>query len=273
MPSFAQRTLGEAIGTAFLLAAVVGSGIMAQKLAGGNVALALLCNTLATGAMLVVLILIFGSVSGAHLIRSSVSHSLSEANWVAGNLPTSRLSCWAQSLASGLHISCSICRSGSFRPRYAPGRGNGSQEGRYVWTSADDFWLCCARARTRCPMPSASILPPHTGSPRRPHLQTPPSPSHAPFRTPSRALRRRVCFRLSSPRLSVAFRRRCSRAGYGEIRHPPANPMSELDLRHLSNDVLKMIDADLLKASEPKTAEERLAGVILTSLRCHSITI
>ena len=66
MPSFAQRTLGEAIGTAFLLAAVVGSGIMAQKLAGGNVALALLCNTLATGAMLVVLILIFGSVSGAH---------------------------------------------------------------------------------------------------------------------------------------------------------------------------------------------------------------
>jgi glycerol uptake facilitator-like aquaporin len=66
MPSLAQRTLGEAIGTAFLLAAVVGSGIMAQKLAGGNVALALLCNTLATGAMLVVLILIFGSVSGAH---------------------------------------------------------------------------------------------------------------------------------------------------------------------------------------------------------------
>ena len=56
----------EALGTAFLLAAVVGSGIMAQKLSGGNVALALLGNTLPTGAMLVVLILIFGPVSGAH---------------------------------------------------------------------------------------------------------------------------------------------------------------------------------------------------------------
>jgi glycerol uptake facilitator-like aquaporin len=54
------------MGTAFLLAAVVGSGIMAAKLAGGNGALALLCNTLPTGAILTVLILTFGPVSGAH---------------------------------------------------------------------------------------------------------------------------------------------------------------------------------------------------------------
>ena len=66
MPSLTQRAFCEALGTAFLLAAVVGSGIMAQKLAGGDVALALLCNALATGAILVVLILIFGPVSGAH---------------------------------------------------------------------------------------------------------------------------------------------------------------------------------------------------------------
>jgi glycerol uptake facilitator-like aquaporin len=65
-PSLAQRTAAEFLGTAFLLAAVVGSGIMAQRLAGGNVALALLCNTLATGAILAVLILTFGAVSGAH---------------------------------------------------------------------------------------------------------------------------------------------------------------------------------------------------------------
>jgi glycerol uptake facilitator-like aquaporin len=66
MPSLPQRTFCEWLGTAFLLAAVVGSGIMAQKLAGGNIALALLCNTLPTGAILVVLIVVFGPLSGAH---------------------------------------------------------------------------------------------------------------------------------------------------------------------------------------------------------------
>ena len=66
MPSLARRIFAEWLGTAFLLAAVVGSGVMAQKLAGGNVALALLCNTIPTGAILVVLILIFGPISGAH---------------------------------------------------------------------------------------------------------------------------------------------------------------------------------------------------------------
>ena len=65
-PTRAQRILAEALGTAFLLAAVVGSGIMAAKLSGGNAALALLCNTLPTGAILTVLILALGPVSGAH---------------------------------------------------------------------------------------------------------------------------------------------------------------------------------------------------------------
>jgi glycerol uptake facilitator-like aquaporin len=66
MPSLAQRAVSECLGTAFLLAAVVGSGIMAAKLAGGNDAIALLCNTLPTGTILVVLISIFGPLSGAH---------------------------------------------------------------------------------------------------------------------------------------------------------------------------------------------------------------
>jgi glycerol uptake facilitator-like aquaporin len=66
MPSLAQRIFAEWLGTAFLLAAVVGSGIMAQRLAGGNGALALLCNTLPTGAILAVLILVFGPLSGAY---------------------------------------------------------------------------------------------------------------------------------------------------------------------------------------------------------------
>jgi glycerol uptake facilitator-like aquaporin len=65
-PSLAQRGVAEGLGTAFLLAGVVGSGIMAAKLSGGNGALALLCNTLPTGAILTVLILTFGPISGAH---------------------------------------------------------------------------------------------------------------------------------------------------------------------------------------------------------------
>ena len=65
MPSLSRQVFAEWLGTAFLLAAVIGSGIMAQRLSGGNVALALLCNTIATGAILVVLILIFAPLSGA----------------------------------------------------------------------------------------------------------------------------------------------------------------------------------------------------------------
>src|SRR5215468_3712764 len=66
MPSLAKRLVAEGLGTAFLLAAVVGSGVMTAKLADGNGAIALLCNTIPTGAILVVLILIFGPLSGAH---------------------------------------------------------------------------------------------------------------------------------------------------------------------------------------------------------------
>jgi glycerol uptake facilitator-like aquaporin len=61
-----RKLTAEALGTAFLLATVVGSGIMGERLAGGNVAIALLANTLATGAALVALILTFGPISGAH---------------------------------------------------------------------------------------------------------------------------------------------------------------------------------------------------------------
>lgn len=65
--SLQRRATSEFIGTAFLVATVVGSGIMAERLAAGNIALALLANTIATGAVLIALILAFGKVSGAHL--------------------------------------------------------------------------------------------------------------------------------------------------------------------------------------------------------------
>ena len=77
-----RRLLAEALGTAFLLAAIIGSGVMGVQLSGGNDALALLGNTLATGAILVVLILIFGPVSGAHF-----NPAVTLAFALAGRLP------------------------------------------------------------------------------------------------------------------------------------------------------------------------------------------
>jgi glycerol uptake facilitator-like aquaporin len=64
--SASRRATAEGVGTAFLLAAIVGSGIMGERLAGGNVAVALLANSIATGAALVALILAFAPISGAH---------------------------------------------------------------------------------------------------------------------------------------------------------------------------------------------------------------
>jgi glycerol uptake facilitator-like aquaporin len=64
--TLARRVVSEGLGTAFLLSVVIGSGIMGDRLAGGNVAIALLANAIATGAGLVALILMFGTISGAH---------------------------------------------------------------------------------------------------------------------------------------------------------------------------------------------------------------
>lgn len=74
--SLARRLAAEALGTAFLLVAVVGSGIMGERLAGGNDAIALLANTLSTGAALIVLISLFGPVSGAHFNPIVTAHFL-----------------------------------------------------------------------------------------------------------------------------------------------------------------------------------------------------
>lgn len=78
--TLARRLAAEGVGTGLLLATVVGSGIMAERLAGGNVAIALLANTLATGAMLIALILTFGPISGAHM---NPAVTLADA-WVGG---------------------------------------------------------------------------------------------------------------------------------------------------------------------------------------------
>jgi glycerol uptake facilitator-like aquaporin len=83
----ARRLAAEFLGTAFLVAAVVGSGIMGERLAGGNVAITLLANTVATGAALVALIFTFGPVSGAHF-----NPAVTLADALEGGLP------WAETL-------------------------------------------------------------------------------------------------------------------------------------------------------------------------------
>lgn len=82
----AQRIAAEALGTGLLLATVIGSGIMGERLAGGNVALALLGNTLATGAILVVLITALGPISGAHF-----NPAVSAVFALRGELPPAEL--------------------------------------------------------------------------------------------------------------------------------------------------------------------------------------
>lgn len=84
--TLARRLVAEGLGTALLLAVVVGSGIMAERLAGGNVAIALLANTIATGAGLVALILMFGTISGAHFNPAVTLSEVWQKNLPAGEI-------------------------------------------------------------------------------------------------------------------------------------------------------------------------------------------
>lgn len=99
----ARRLTGEAVGSFFLFAGVIGSGVMAENLAGGNVAVALLANTVATGAILYVLIAMLGPVSGAHFnpavtlafaLRREIGWRIGAA-YVAVQVAAGTLGAWA----------------------------------------------------------------------------------------------------------------------------------------------------------------------------------
>lgn len=110
--STSRRLLAEGLGTAMLLATIVGSGIMGETLAGGNIAIALLANSIATGAMLVVLIIVFGQVSGAHFnpaisavmaFRCEIPASMAW-RYAAAQLAGGILGVWAAHAMFGLPI-------------------------------------------------------------------------------------------------------------------------------------------------------------------------
>ncbi|HEX3423851.1 MAG TPA: MIP/aquaporin family protein [Sphingomicrobium sp.] len=109
-PRLGRRIAAEAVGSFFLFACVIGSGIMAQNLSGGNNAVALLGNTLATGAILFVLITILGPISGAHMnpVVSLVAASRRELSWtdavayIAVQFAFGILGAWAAHLMFGL---------------------------------------------------------------------------------------------------------------------------------------------------------------------------
>jgi glycerol uptake facilitator-like aquaporin len=110
--SIARRALAEGIGSAFLLAAIVGSGIMAERLAGGNLALTLLANSLATGGALVALILTFAPISGAHfnpvvtmaIVAAGAMRTRDAAPYIAAQIIGAVLGVWLAHLMFDLPI-------------------------------------------------------------------------------------------------------------------------------------------------------------------------
>src|SRR6476659_11358941 len=102
-PDLMRRSASEALGTALLMATVVGSGVMAETLAGGNVALALLANTVATGAALVALIITFGPISGAHF---NPAVTLADAS--QGGLPWREVPAYIAAQVAGAFVGVAV---------------------------------------------------------------------------------------------------------------------------------------------------------------------
>jgi glycerol uptake facilitator-like aquaporin len=112
--SDSRRLVAELVGTALLLAAVVGSGIMGERLSGGNIAIALLANTLATGAALVALILTFGPISGAHF-----NPAVSFADASQGGLSWREASMYSVAQIAGALIGVALADAMFAEPVYA----------------------------------------------------------------------------------------------------------------------------------------------------------
>jgi glycerol uptake facilitator-like aquaporin len=128
-----RRIAAEAVGTALLLAAVVGSGIMGERLAGGNAALALLANAIATGAALVALILAFGPVSGAHF-----NPAVTVADAAAGGIHWREVPAYVLAQVAGAFAGVALGNAMFAEPVFAASRhsrsGAGQMLGEFVAT-------------------------------------------------------------------------------------------------------------------------------------------
>ena len=154
-----RATVAEFVGTAFLLAAVVGSGIMGERLAGGNIAIALLANTIATGAALVALILTFGSISGAHF---NPAVSLADA-WQRG-LSWSRAGAYVVAQVLGALLGVALAHAMFGEPLYAWSRHARSGVPQVLSESVATFgllaviWGCSRRRPDAVPFAVGSYI-------------------------------------------------------------------------------------------------------------------
>jgi glycerol uptake facilitator-like aquaporin len=155
----ARRVTAEAVGTALLLATVVGSGIMGERLAGGNVAIALLANTLATGAGLVALILTFGSISGAHF---NPAVTLADAS--QGGLPWSDVPSYVAAQVAGAFAGVALANAMFELPVFFASqharRGAAQLLGEYVATFGllAVIWGCARRRSSAVPFAVAAYI-------------------------------------------------------------------------------------------------------------------
>ena len=147
-PSLGRRGVAEGIGTALLLATVIGSGIMGEKLAGGNVAITLLANTIATGAGLVALILTFGSISGAHF---NPAVTLADAS--QGGLPWREVPVYLVAQVLGAFVGVAVAHLMFVKPVFFASTHDRSGAAQLVSEFVATFGLLsviwgCARRRT-----------------------------------------------------------------------------------------------------------------------------
>jgi len=150
--SLSRRVAAEGLGTAFLLAAVVGSGIMGEQLSGGNVAIALLANTVATGAALVALIVTFGPISGGHF-----NPVVSFADASQGGLAWSTASAYAVAQTTGAFLGVAAAHVMFGKPLYSfsvhvrAGFPQAFSEGVATFGLLSVIWGCATRRSAATP--------------------------------------------------------------------------------------------------------------------------